>query len=115
MCIRDSSKGVVESFKTMGHQIVDHPLDSLKGLALGLAADPELLFPGLWETAPEKLAASLAKVAKQTKTAEDIAAAAKARKVVDDTSAIRKVGGTTVKAAAVGAIAESTCLLYTSD
>jgi hypothetical protein len=72
----EPSKGVVESFKTMGHQIVDHPLDSLKGLALGLAADPELLFPGLWETAPAKLVTSIAK--------------------------------TSAKAAAVGAIAEST-------
>jgi hypothetical protein len=103
----EPSPGVVESLALMGKQLVEHPLDSLVGLGKGLAADPELLFPALWETAPERLAASLAKTAKTTKKVEDVAAALKAKDVVDKTSTAKKVLSTGVRGAVVGAAAEA--------
>jgi GNAT superfamily N-acetyltransferase len=50
-----------ESLKQMASQAAEHPLDTIGHFAEGMAADPELLFPGLWEFMPAKMAAIVAK------------------------------------------------------
>jgi len=65
--------GVIESLKAMGEQLATHPLDAVIGFGKGLAADPELLFPALWEAAPAKMAAAVAKAGAAVKIAETAA------------------------------------------
>lgn len=74
-----------ESLKIMGNQLVEHPLDAVASLVKGVASDPELMFPALWEAAPAKLAAAMEKAGTAAKIAE-----------------------TTARGAAIGATAEAT-------
>lgn len=54
---------VSESFKQFKDFAMENPWEAAKGIVYELGKDPELLYPGLWEYTPAKLATSLTKVA----------------------------------------------------
>ena len=80
---KEQTPGAMESLKQMGQQAVEHPLDTAGHFITEMAKDPELLYPGLWETMPAKMAA-----------------------IVSKGGTVAKIGETGLRGAAVGAGAE---------
>ena len=80
-----------EGFKQMYKAATESPLSFLTTVAKSVGQDPELLFPGLWEYTPAKLAQVAAKVAESSKAA----------------NAVVGLGGVAVRGAAVMGGAES--------
>jgi hypothetical protein len=53
---------VSESFKQFKDFAMENPWEAAKGVVYELGKDPELLYPGLWEYTPAKVASALTKV-----------------------------------------------------
>ena len=67
---KEQTPGAMESLKQMGQQVVEHPLDTAGHFITEMAKDPELLYPGLWEAMPAKMASIVAKGGTAAKLAE---------------------------------------------
>lgn len=63
LIINPEEPSVSESFKQFKDFAMENPWEAAKGIVYELGKDPELLYPGLWEYTPAKLATSLTKVA----------------------------------------------------
>jgi hypothetical protein len=70
--VQEPEMSLKESLKAMGESIISRPLDTAKAITRGLIEDPELLYPGLWATAPVKIAGTLGKIATAGKAAGSI-------------------------------------------
>jgi hypothetical protein len=53
---------ISESFKQFKDFAMENPWEAAKGMVYELGKDPELLYPGLWEYTPAKLASAVTKV-----------------------------------------------------
>ena len=64
---------VKESLSIIGKHIAEHPLDAAGEIALGIVADPQLMWPALWKYLPAQMAARMAKAGTVAKVAETTA------------------------------------------
>lgn len=58
---------ISESLRAMGRQVMENPWEATKALVYEAGRDPELLYPGLWETWPAKMASMVKRLSTLSK------------------------------------------------